>query len=656
MPPTKTTPSGTSYEIAPSLVHKIYPPEAAEKARPKEPHEAEASEGKDAAGAEEKRAIWIVHGMGQQIPFETLDSITEGLISVGTAHGNQGIRPRYRTVRIGDQVAQRVELDVKNGEGKKLELHLYEAYWAPRTEGVIHLRETIAFLFGGGWRGLLNSLKTFERAMFGEMATFPRRWRSVIEILLVLAILLSLVVINAVIVGAGAANYNLPGARSVIDPNAWGGLTAAASALTSVALTFAVILFLAVVCKPPVLQAREMFQAYVNRRPGGRTTSVLSLLSRILQAVWKFRTITVLSWLGFLGTALWVVYTGLCLSLILWSNEKMLDWLPGWLRGTIAALLKSPGFRSFLLLDLPPRQLQGFSTALVLGCVLLFVLALLFRRVTSSLRKTVWITVPFFVACFALHLTALFSPFVQRYWARRFPGFFAFLDSWFGAPGWVWPFLIVFGYLVRTLIVQYVGDVAIYVTHNQLDRFDKLRQEIKGIALKSATAVYRAANDAANGFEYSKIAVAGHSLGSVIAYDTLNRLLTEDSLLNGRLEVTDRTAAFITFGSPLDKIAFFFTNRGKSSAHTRERLAATVQPLIQSYSKFRKFPWINVYSRNDVICGSLELFDLPPDGRPANALAVENLRDPYASVPLVAHVQYWQNPLVWELLYRKITA
>src|SRR3981081_2138504 len=27
----------------------------------------------------EKRAVWVVHGMGQQIPFETLDSLTTGL-------------------------------------------------------------------------------------------------------------------------------------------------------------------------------------------------------------------------------------------------------------------------------------------------------------------------------------------------------------------------------------------------------------------------------------------------------------------------------------------------------------------------------------------------------------------------------------------------
>jgi len=29
------------------------------------------------------RGVWIVHGMGQQVPFETLDSLTNGLLRAG---------------------------------------------------------------------------------------------------------------------------------------------------------------------------------------------------------------------------------------------------------------------------------------------------------------------------------------------------------------------------------------------------------------------------------------------------------------------------------------------------------------------------------------------------------------------------------------------
>jgi hypothetical protein len=45
----------------------------------------------------EKRAVWVVHGMGQQIPFETLDSLANGLLDVLPG---QQVKPRLRTVKI----------------------------------------------------------------------------------------------------------------------------------------------------------------------------------------------------------------------------------------------------------------------------------------------------------------------------------------------------------------------------------------------------------------------------------------------------------------------------------------------------------------------------------------------------------------------------
>ncbi|HEX4003599.1 MAG TPA: hypothetical protein VHX36_13185 [Candidatus Acidoferrales bacterium] len=71
---------------------------------------------------------------------------------------------------------------------------------------------------------------------------------------------------------------------------------------------------------------------------------------------------------------------------------------------------------------------------------------------------------------------------------------------------------------------------------------------------------------------------------------------------------------------------------------------------------FRKFPWINIYSRNDIVSGKLEFYDLPKMQAPANLppKAVHNLVDKDACVPLVAHVDYWKNPLLWTNLYREI--
>ena len=100
------------------------------------------------------------------------------------------------------------------------------------------------------------------------------------------------------------------------------------------------------------------------------------------------------------------------------------------------------------------------------------------------------------------------------------------------------------------------------------------------------------------------------------------------------------------------KTAFLFTIQGKDTLHIRERLASTVQPLIMSYPKVRKLKWINVYSRNDIVSGDLKFYDLPGyQDDPVPDIAVQNVKDRDAAVPLVAHVAYWKNKTVWtELL------
>jgi hypothetical protein len=222
------------------------------------------------------------------------------------------------------------------------------------------------------------------------------------------------------------------------------------------------------------------------------------------------------------------------------------------------------------------------------------------------------------------------------------------------SPLWVFPFLIFFSAKVREIMVQYVGDVAIYVRPNKLDRFDQVRNEIKEAARSVVSAIFTAyAGPDTTKFLYDRVALVGHSLGSVIAYDTLNRLMLDDWLSGNALQVAERTKSLITFGSPLNKTAFFFTIQAKDSLHLRERLASAVQPLIMSYRKFRKLAWINVYSPNDIISGSLKFYDLPGfEIFPA----VINIPDPDACVPLLAHVSYWNNPTVWQQLLQEIAS
>ena len=61
---------------------------------------------------------------------------------------------------------------------------------------------------------------------------------------------------------------------------------------------------------------------------------------------------------------------------------------------------------------------------------------------------------------------------------------------------------------------------------------------------------------------------------------------------------------------------------------------------------------VNIYSPWDIISGSLEYFDLPGSKDPRR---VDNLRDREATTLLMAHVEYWENGLLPEVLSKALT-
>ena len=569
----------------------------------------------------EMRAIWIVHGMGQQVPFETVDSLAQGVLRAAYPAGaNAKERPplRLRTVKLGDQTLQRVELDVDGKEedshGKPLrqyELHLYEAYWAPKTEGVAKLADVVSFLLDGATRGLLNSVQKFKRAMFGDMEGFKIPIRSPIWILLTLLVLASLTVINGVIVAAAAAVAKLPILSTTPLGTNWGQLTALASWMTAVAFTFGTVLYLAEMSRPDDLPR------------------------------WMRLSLSVVGWVATGTTSLAIVATACVMGLATYTND-----VSKWLQQIRPAQIE---------------HVQSFATALILLCAFLVGASTFWRghlRSTERELRANPVLLLLFWCAFAIHIFAVALP-VMRLAGHHFGVSLPAYLRWLSSTIWVWPFLIALAAQVRTILVEYVGDVAIYVTPNKLDRFDDVRNKIKDIARGVASSIYLACEPGTNGFLYTEIAAVGHSLGSVIAYDTLNRLMLDDWLGKNYLGIANRTNSLVTFGSPLDKTAFLFTIQGTENLHIRERLAATVQPIIQSYPKFRKFPWVNVHSYNDIISGRLVFYDVPEvqadlKEKDVQPPAVQNMVDEEASVPLVAHVDYWKNELVWKQLFERI--
>lgn len=213
-----------------------------------------------------------------------------------------------------------------------------------------------------------------------------------------------------------------------------------------------------------------------------------------------------------------------------------------------------------------------------------------------------------------------------------------------GWVGVVWGCSVLVSWWCRGFLVQYLGDVAIYVDAYKVDKYFAIRTRIRRVAQDTLEAVY-GARVGADRFRYQRVVVTGHSLGSAVAYDALNALLVADqSAGGGDLRVADRTQALVTFGSPLDKTAFLFhAQPRKTAAYTA--LDSSRQPLLWDKAVRQAVQWVNLYSGADIVSGPLDYYHAALCPQP-----VLNLPDPDAFTPVYAHVQYWNGPKLSRVL------
>src|SRR5688500_5742372 len=153
-------------------------------------------------------AVFFTHGMGQPIPFQTIDQVATSLRALDLKLGHQNPNPVGRTIKSGDDWLNRIELRIKSG-ADSVDVHLYEGYWAPLTEGRTTARNVIGFLAGAGLNGLRHTRGKFRRWLFGKYPELPIPARTVLYLLIALATVASLVAMNLAIAVAAAARVVL---------------------------------------------------------------------------------------------------------------------------------------------------------------------------------------------------------------------------------------------------------------------------------------------------------------------------------------------------------------------------------------------------------------------------------------------------------------
>ncbi len=115
------------------------------------------------------------------------------------------------------------------------------------------------------------------------------------------------------------------------------------------------------------------------------------------------------------------------------------------------------------------------------------------------------------------------------------------------AFGWVLAIAYVIIQLVRRFVSESLGDVQVYTTLDELSSHFPVREAI----LTESEKLMQVVDER----DYRRVVLIGHSLGSVVAINLLQRLQLRETDLLGRID------SVITLGTALEKVRFFFARK-----------------------------------------------------------------------------------------------
>ena len=162
---------------------------------------------------------------------------------------------------------------------------------------------------------------------------------------------------------------------------------------------------------------------------------------------------------------------------------------------------------------------------------------------------------------------------------------------------------------VGKLLSDYMGDVESWATYEETDEKHLARNKVMDQSLEVLTHVLTDP-------ECDRVAVVSHSLGTSIAHDALLSLTRRNRGNGGpRQDVMEKPVPlekiehFITMGSPIDKIEYFFESYA-SVSHRYKRVVEDLRGDIGTapFTKNRKphVHWINFWDAGDQISGALQ--------------------------------------------------
>ncbi len=243
------------------------------------------------------------------------------------------------------------------------------------------------------------------------------------------------------------------------------------------------------------------------------------------------------------------------------------------------------------------------------------------------------------------------------------------------------PLRLLVGRFIDPVLKEVAGDLVLYTAFDPKLSLSSVRDEVLNGCVKRIESLIRCEKEGV--LRYRQVFVAGHSLGSVVAYDAVSRIAmrTDHALMTGSQGSRVLTSAeigrlggLVTFGSPLDKIALMFWPRwenqeraGPGPTRWHKRLTEYRQGLLAHFHGIRglsgalrlpatvrqpptgslaDLPWLNVHHPDDLIAGHLDAFagvtnlQITPEVTAAFA----------AKRTAQAHGSYWAHPAIYTWL------
>jgi hypothetical protein len=589
-----------------------------------------------AAEAPKKTAVLVLHGIGAQKPYETLDQFARGLLGFfkppqpAQGPANQATREiRLRQYKANlntnekdwTQAFVRVRTASRPGDV----IDLYEYYWAPVITDRVSALQSLKFLVAAGlspFQYLRDNLAVINKAHSNASTGNKFSWllfafcREIYRMLFIFTPLIALALGLYWLLATSVVDHLLPGKPGLFSYLLQSPLDISEAFVLAVNAVRFLFLGMCVIF---------LFQEYFDGAQGYPSQKSPPIYA------------------GFIWTLFAVVLVvPRLLNGRLHLTALITDFLqlPFWIQTAcgvgLLLILLGVSFCSKIIRSAWKRAGKALSRHLALAMVALaavglLVIAFSLPRLKPSLPHAIdWLSLPAFLN-----------------WPRVI----------------LYLFLAIFAYVGEAVLTSAIGCLAVYLGADDLSKNFAARSQILHectTLLIDLLAGHDQTDAPNNEWTYDEVLLAGHSLGSVIAYDSLSQLIVRDLAKDPTLGDVPlkKVKGLLTFGCPLNKVVYFFrarTNRRTNvlsqilytlhAFRLRTPLPPEANPEISVPHPFPKnlpfapdFRWYNAYSPFDIISGRMQFYIADLD------VPVER-----GVMPWTAHLSYWENDDLYSL-------